>query len=1530
MKKKTAKAAKWLAGVICTPVALFLLLAILLYIPPVQNFAVQRVASALSASTGTDFSVERVRLAFPLDLSIHGARAKEKGDTLLEAKSLRLSVRLLPLFEGRADVDGFELRGVKIDTKSYVSDTHIKGRADCLSAAAHGIAWAEERVSLDNVRLSGADFDIALSDTAKKDTTESTARWVITLKAADLDNAAVRLSMPGDSMRIAARIGKAQLRGGVFDTGKNAYSLKSIALRDCGVDYDLPYEKPAAGIDANHISLTSLSLIADTLSYKGEKGMCVTAGIRKAALKEKCGLHVTDFGGGIALRDSLLKVTALRLYTPHTKITADASVPFDAFSPKGRGVCQANVSAEIGTEDVRILGRGFLPADYLKALPVTPVTLAAKAHGNTRRAVIEQLSLSLPGIAKVTAEAETTSPLEDWRRGTASFALTTMRLAPLRRLMPASVRRSFDIPDGTAAKGNISFDHTAYTAYMRLTARGGTLAAKAQADTRKETYRAALAANAFPVASFVRGLDVTPFSGRVKAEGCGFDPLSSRCRLTAEANVSRFAYAKYDLSGLTLDARLRDGQAKCVFHSPNEQLRADGTLLATIGKRRIDVGLQADIPGIDLREIGATQDSVVFGTSIDLQGHTDRSFTAYGVSGSLRANHFTTPRRSMMAKDLDFAFETSRDTTTARVSAGDLVLRLGAGGGLTRITEACGRIAAELTAQAERRSIDQERLKQLLPPAALYLEAGQDNPLYNIARFKGYSFTSAYLNLNTDPHLGMTGAARVGGIDLGNLQLDTIDTHIVQDTTGVQLYGVVKNYKKTNPTPLEVRLKSYILATGAGIELTYLDEEGDTGVNLGLQANVAEDGISLHLYPEHPVLAYRNFRVNADNYIFLGKDKSIKANIDLLADDGTGLQIYDTPNDSLNDLTLSVRQVNLAELSTVMPYLPHLGGKLDGDIHVTANPRTEQISAMASLDAEGFKYEGTDLGDVGIEAIYLPKGGGEHHASAFISSNGEEVLACNGTYHDTPGDGDGTFEGNAQLHDFPLQMLNGMLAGSDIALTGIAKGDLSVKGTLARPVLNGSLDLDEAHIYSDVYGFDFRTDERAVEIKDSRLLFKEYNLYSTGKQPLVLDGQLDMSDFSRIGLDFAMRAQNFELINTKKKAKSMVFGKVYSNFNGTMKGTADNLYMRGKLEVLDRTDVTYILKDSPLSVDDRLHDLVQFVDFSDTTATEEVKTAAESGFDMTLGISVSDAAQFHCNLSEDGQSYVNIEGGGDLTMRMTQQGDTRLTGRFTVNSGEMKYALPVIPLKTFQLVQGSYVEFTGDMMNPTLNITAKERTKAVVTENDQQRSVSFDVGVQLTQPLDKMGLEFTIEAPEDLNVQNQLAAMSKEQRGKAAVAMMATGMYMTDESTMSGTGFKASNALNAFLQSEIQNIAGSALKTIDISLGVESGTSETGTSTTDYSFQFAKRFWGNRISVILGGKVSTGADAQNTAGSFINNVSVEYRLDQGASRYVKVFYDRDTQDPLEGQLTKGGAGLVLRRKTDRLGELFLFKRKSGK
>ena len=1521
MKKKIKSLLKWTGILALSPIALFLVVALLVYIPPVQQAIVNLAAEKLSESMGMDFRIERVRLAFPLDLALHGVTACEKGDTLLDAQSARLDVQLWPLFSGRAEVDAVELRGVQLNSKSYISDTHIQGRAGLLAATVHPADWKNQRVRIENVRLTNADFDVALSDTARPDTSKTKTEWVIELQKAHLANTRLRLSLPGDSLRIGLGIGKASLCGGHFDLGKGNYALRELRLSDGAVQYDVPQAPRAPrGFDMNHIAIDHVGLAIDTVRYTADGTL--HAGLRHLVLREACGLELKRLRGQLVMQGEHIALSDFLLLTPHSRLTAEAALDLCALSEGRGGHLAAKAEGTVGRQDVALLGAAFFDTKLLAGLPETLLTLEAEAEGNMDHLRLPALCVAVPGMVRAEAKGYASYLSSPRRSGHFSFDLKARRLTVVRGLLKESVGGGFTLPDGIGLGGTVDFRRGRYEANLRGSCGGGRLTAKGSVDLDRESYALTAQTHAFPLQSFLPDMGLAPFSGSLRASGRGFDVQSVRSSLTADARVDAFHYAGYDFGGTHAEASLRGGHLKGALAAHNQLFEVDCTLEGLLSHKGYELALRAHVPAVHLHALGLTPDTLTIATEAALDLKANARLTDLALKGSLCQNIFQTPRMSQMAKDLFFDFNTSTDTTTASISAGDLTLRLGSRKDLARLSDELGRFGTELMKQAEQRELDQEALKALLPVMGLYFDAGRDNPLYNIARMKGYSFSSAFIDLHTDPRSGMSGDARIGALQLGGLLLDTVQTHILQDSTGVQLYGRVKNNKK-NPTPMEVGLKAYVLSAGAGMELRYLDSEGEKGVDLGVEATLGDGGVNFRLYPEHPVLAYRNFTVNKDNFIFLGKDKRIRADVDLLADDGTGLKVYGEPRDSMNDLTVSVNQLNLGELSSVLPYLPAFNGMLSGDVHITGDPDKHDFSAMASMQADGFSYEGVALGNLGLEMLYLPKQGGEHHASAFVSTGDLEVLAVEGTYFDRDG---GFFEGEANLHDFPLSLLNGFMAGTDVALKGIAAGNLEVKGSADRPVLNGTLDLDEGHIYSDVYGFDFRTDERALTIEDSRLRFEGYNLYSTGREPLVLDGTFDMSNFDRMAMDFTMKAKNFELINTRKKAQSMIYGKVYANYNGTLKGTMENLSIRGKLEVLDRTDMTYILKDSPLSVDDRLNNLVTFVNFEDTTQAKVVPPAPVMGFDLTLGISVSDAARFHCNLSDDGQSYVDLEGGGDMTLRMTDQGEMRMTGRFTTNSGEMKYALPVIPLKTFKLVQGSYVEFTGDVMNPTLSIQAKERTKAVVTENDKQRSVAFDVGVALSKPLNEMGLEFTIEAPEDLSVQNELAAMSAEQRGKAAVTLMATGMYMTDESMMSGSGFKANNALNAFLQNEIQNIAGSALKTIDINLGVESGTSEAGTATTDYSFQFAKRFWGNRISVIVGGKVSTGTDATNTAESFINNVSVEYRLDRSATRYVKVFYDRATQDPLEGQLTKTGAGLVLRRKTNKLGELFLFKK----
>ena len=601
--------------------------------------------------------------------------------------------------------------------------------------------------------------------------------------------------------------------------------------------------------------------------------------------------------------------------------------------------------------------------------------------------------------------------------------------------------------------------------------------------------------------------------------------------------------------------------------------------------------------------------------------------------------------------------------------------------------------------------------------------------------------------------------------------------------------------------------------------------------------------------------------------------------------------------------------------------MPDISGFLHGDFHYMQADSTTTVSA--EMLVQRMAYNGVRLGDIGLNGIYFPNADGSHYVDGIVTLDKQEVLLVNGKYYEEKGKG--KMEGEASFQKMPFAILNAFMPDGPFAMSGYAWGDFKVKGNTDNPILNGELKTESLHIDADAYNVNLQIPDHTITVKNSRIELGRIEAYAAGKTPLVLDGHIDFSDLDKVQLDMNVRANDYQLINAPKRQGSLAYGKVFVNLGGRLWGTLSDLKMRGKLDVLGNTDVSCVLTDTPLTVDDQLSDIVTFVDFSDTIATEVIDVKRQS-IDMQMNVNIAETAQIHCFLSDNGNDYIDLQGGGEMTLTYDLQNDMQLWGRYTIIKGTMRYSLMAIPLNDFQIAQGSFVEFQGNMMNPRLSINASERVRSTVTENSVPRNVAFDVGLAISRTLDDMGLEFTLQAPEDLTVQNQLSSMTAEERGRVAVTMLVTGMYVTDDAETNG-GYNYANTLNAYLQSAINEIAGKALSTVDVNFGIQSGTSETGTNTTDYSFSFAKRFWGNRISVIIGGKVSSGRDAVNNGQTIIDNIAIEYRLDKSASRYVNIFYDRNYESLLEGQVTKMGGGIVLRKKADKLSELFIFKNK---
>ena len=1534
---------KWCGIIISLPFALFIIISILIYIPPVQEFIVRKAASAASAAAGMDISVGRISLSFPLNLNILDVSAVQEKDTLLSAGKITLKVQMKPLLRKQVEIDAFRLEEIRLNTRDMISGLSLKGELGELYLESHGVALSPETAVINLFILKDTHMDICMADTAAADTAAGEPLyWQFMLHEANLENVAINLSMPLDSMRMGVNIGSAALTEGLVDLRKEAYSIQKFRIRNSSARYVSGSGQPAEGFDPSYIAIAGLNIGLDSIYYCGNE---IKAGIKDFRMKERSGLEIISAGGVVTANDERIDVSGLELKTTDSYLSVQAGAGWNISEINNDGSIQARIMADIGKNDLFRFVTG-MPEDFRKDFPAEPVRIRAGVDGSLNRMRITGVSAEIDGHVCLTAEGYL-NDVTDSAKMAAHLDMDgifpDMRFA--QSLTGAAV-----VPADMAIKGSADMRNDSLMAALALSQGEGQAEIRAGFMPGNEAFFAEMELKELNIHNFLPTDSLFRVTASLSAEGRGFDVFSPDTRMNIKAGVSNFELSN-SFSGIDMKAGLADGKMNAAFNINDNMMEIGSILDADISSGNIMAKMRTDIKRLDLHALGLVAQPLKIAQDIDIDARTDMK-NRHQAKVSINNIRLTTEKSSFKTKDLNFGVSMTEDSLRSYINSGDMTMLLRTTGGIDKVTDRLTKISTLAAKQWESRTLNLDTLRALLPETSFRLTAGDDNPFVNTLEMGGIGFSKLYASLNTSPANGINSSAYLYGLHTDSLRLDTITFRAVQDTTGIILTGGVKanhtDRQEALASPIGqlaspnshlaspigqfgISLDGGIFNGGARMMVKYANARNETGALIGLEAVLREGGISLHVLPEEPILVYRKFQLNKDNYIFLSDKGRIHADMKLYDEKGTGLQIYSVADStSLQDVTLSVNRIDIGEFKRIIPYMPPVEGVISAEAHYVQQKENMFMTAIET-DISRLAYSGKPLGNWTMSGVYLPMENSGHHVDGYITRNGSTLAEINGRYRAAASDEEkDRISAHMQLMRFPLDIAGAFVPEDMARLKGYAGGEITVEGPTDSPVINGRLDTDSVNVFIPMASVNLRLEDKPITVTNNKLVFDKYGIFSRGKNPYVIDGSIDFADMSNMRMDLKMTARNFEVFNAKKNRTSMVYGKMYIDLNTTIKGTPDAISVRGGANILGSSDFTYVLRESPLTVEDRLAETVTFVNFADTAAARRkpLREMRPGGIDMLVNLHIDQAVQCKVDINESGSNYMRVEGGGDLAFQYTPDGNMLLNGRYSLMSGEMKYEMPVIPLKTFKIREGSYIEWTGNVMDPRLNIQAYERMRTSVTQEGQTaRMVGFDVGVSITNRLSNLGFAFTIDAPEDGSMQNELAAMSASQKNKAAVTMLVTGMYISDSSTAK---LDANSALNSYLQGQINNIAGNALKTIDLSVGMETtNATETGDQRTDYNFQFAKRFWNNRVRVVIGGKISTGNAAVRDE-SFIDNISLEYRLDNSGTRYVKLFHDKKYANVLEGEVTETGAGIVLKKKVSRIRDLFIFQRKKKK
>lgn len=1552
----------------------------LLYVPFVQDFVKDIALSQVAKSTGMTIGVDRFRLKWPLRVELGGVTVVEaRGDTMLRAGDVRLNVGMLPLLklDIHADADISDVR-YRLGTPDSVMYLVADVKKFKLNPSSYDLK--NQRINVSRARLDGGDVTLLFNGADTTSTpVDTTASMPLVIKAGliELRDIRYRMSMLPTIDSLGAEVPYAMLRDGLVDMGKKRIHAAALHVDSVSATYLTPSPEwlkahpvdstlvaaadtvltpsdemwvitgdtvsltgrqavyavsgavPQPGLDMNYLQANDIDIHVDSFY---NKGVCIDVPLRRLAAKERCGISL-DASGRFSMDSVAMKAERFNITTLFSQFDFSAMMGMGDFASNPDLPLSLRAMAEVGLPDLEMAMPAMAP--MLKTVPrYNDMKLDADVSGTVSDLDIDMLSASLPGYMNVEMRGNVTEMMNPDNIGgriniegnlnNVNFVKPTVLEAKLARqinIPPIRLAGKVDMKRG-AIKGNLD----AYTG-------NGAVLLNAAWNGRVESYDVDLAMREFPVASIMPELGVGNVSATALVKGRGYDPLSPRTSIDARIDVTAVEYQKVTYSDLRLWAQLDSGNVDAGLMSMNHDANFDLTVAGAISKDTYEARFEGDVRNLDLMGLKMSPTMSKGSFAIEGTGRMVPGLNIIDADVKITDLLWEMPDMTLSTPEIDASLASNDSTMTVKLDNESLNTILIAECPLDSFTSRITSTMAILDRNIAAKRIDIDSIQKALPPFVLDLHSGSRSILSGLLEPSKTSFRSLNLNVRNDSLMRMTADAL--GIAVGDTRIDTVKINAFQHRKYLVFRGAMNNRPGTFDDFAHVNVSGFIANENLSVFVNQSNIKNETGFKLGVNLAAADSVITMRMTPLKPVIGYKTWSINSDNIISVNLlKKHIDADLNLTNGD-SHLKIFTEHADGSEhqeDIVVNASGIQLADWLSLSPFAPPVTGVAGADIRLGWNAEEKSISGNGNVSLDDLSYGGERVGSFLFDVGLATDVSGVVNASTSLMVDSVKVITAVGTLNDSTAAN--PFMLDFSMIHFPLRIVNPFLPPGVASLSGMLNGQMDVTGTIASPTFNGYLDFDSTAVMVDMIGTAFRFSEEKIPVDSNVVRFDNYTISAKNDNPLYINGTVDMKNITSPVIDLDMKARNMMIVNSKKKKSVDVYGKAYIDLDASVDGNLDFMRVNARLDLLEGSNVTYVIN----TVTDNLSglgasddDMVRFVQFADTAAVNLADTVSNNGMAMMLDaqLIVSQGTTINVDISANGQDKAQIQGTANLNFSMSPFSDMRLTGRFNLDNGFVRYTPPLMSQKLFNFESGSYVAFNGDMMNPILNLHAHDTMKANVTESGQDsRLVNFIVSLNVTGTLNNMDVGFDLATNDDLTVQNELETMSPEQRANQAMNLLLYNVY-------TGPGTKASanlsgNPLFSFLTSRLNSWAANTIKGVDISFGIDQydRTADGATSTTtSYSYRVSKSLFNDRFKIVVGGNYSTDANMdENFSQNLINDISFEYMLNRSGSMYVRLFRHVGYESILEGEVIQTGVGFVYRRKLASLRDIFRFRR----
>jgi hypothetical protein len=1406
-------------------------------------------------------------------------------------------------FFNRVILEGLYVEDLRGDTLAYLTDLHLGLRY---------ISIEKQQVYLSKVRLDNVKFYLRKYKGEEK---------------LNLQFLIDYFSVPKDSLSAQEP----------WDLRSNSLELRNAAfqLHD---NYAATHE---IGADYKHLDIRQINLLIDGIRIDVDT---IHGNVRKLNCIETHGFTLNNFQGLAKVSPHELKVDQLKLETPSTQLDLDLHYTYSGWEDYKTFVDSVRMDYDFRPSSVNLKDVAFF-APVMHGLE-EELRLSGKVYGpvsslNARNLILEYGSatrlvgnVDMDGLPNI----QETFLYLDLKRLTTNYRDL--------RSIPQLSGKSLTIPPTIANlgkldfKGNFTGFFTDFVAYGKLNTAIGSLntdiSLKQEQGSGKIAYRGEMQSQSFDIGKFLDEEKLGRVTLSAKVDGSGLTKEDINATLDGQvqsAEILGYEYTNVDVNGAF---------ARSMFTG---EILANDTNLNLVFRGGFDLSQElpqfnflADVRHANLYELNVLRKR----ENARVSGVVEVDFIGDDIDnlvGLIEVTNGTYQQEEDQVYSIDRFSLNVEETKTSK----SLELRSGI-------------LDATFDGTFSFRNIDKavnNLMRKHLPSYAGEFEPlDVDEPLQfdfmidlknteilsylfvpELEVSDSAMFQGNYSSVNDEIYL----RGRLEEVKFKTVQIENLQIEAENPGKDFQLGFFADRINLTDSIFLQsFDIRSFTFNDSLGVVVKWNNESKlkNEGFIQGIASFPKNQEVSFRLKESQIAIAGLDWTVEPSNLLKIDTTAFAFTSFKFyseLQSIGVNGKISRDPNAKLK---VNLKNFDLSNFNVVtQPKGLNLGGRVSGLAEISG--LYDELFLTNQLKVDSLNVNDVAIGSGEINNTWIPA---TRSVQVFgLLERGDQTsLSVVGEF--MPGDDrPQNFNLKANIDRIPLSLFDPYIEKVITDVKGTAKADITLKGTTKKPLLSGTVDLNDADVLFTYLNTRFRISDR-VRVEPDGFYFDELSVVDEREKVGKINGWVKHDAFKKFRFDARIDVQDFMVLNTTSALNQLYYGKAFASGNArfygepkdmhlelamrTERGTKFNIPLNGTRDVSESDFITFVKPKGSEEEQIKLDDEFQ-VTFQNLTLDMDVEVTSDAEVQILFDPQVGD--------------ILKGKGDGDLTMTLDREGNFRMFGDYYINKGEYLFTLQNIINKKFLIRQGGTINWSGSPYQALIDITAEYGVRTSLydlmfpdTSDVYKRRIQVDCILKMTDQLTNPNIAFDIDLPNSdqavlTEVKNRIGINNEQEMNRQVFGLLVLNRFFPTENqnqALQQTGGFFTSSTSEMISNQLSNWLSKISNDFDIGVNYRPGDDIT---SDELQASLSTQLFNNRI--IIDGNVGV-ANVQSVSSNIVGDVNIEYKITSDGRFRVRAFNQSNDINALNDNAPfTQGVGLSYQKEFDRIGDLFRKRKK---